>query len=190
MRYHRLLQRISLTRNEAMALTGLSVLLVIGMVVRAVQQEAVMVSPDAYAELDRLFFERSVRSDSLEAGTGVTARQPASGVADTLGRERMGPGRVPQALHVEDVPANAADASTSVVMRIDINRASAAEWESLPRIGPKIAERILAFRAAQGPFLAVDDLQQVRGIGEKTLERIRPHVYVLAESISRKTPVP
>ena len=56
---HRLQQRLSLTKHEAMALTCLSGLFIIGIIVRQVQQQAILVPPDAYDELDRIFFERS-----------------------------------------------------------------------------------------------------------------------------------
>ncbi len=53
-------------------------------------------------------------------------------------------------------------------LRISINTASARELEQLPRIGPKMAERIIAER----PFNSVNDLLKVKGIGEKTLEQL------------------
>jgi competence protein ComEA len=58
---------------------------------------------------------------------------------------------------------------------IDVNRASAAELQRLPGIGPKLAERILAARE-KAPFKSVNDLRKVSGIGPKTLEKLRPFV--------------
>ena len=60
---------------------------------------------------------------------------------------------------------------------IDLNRASAEELESLPSIGPALAARIIEYRE-QHPFRTVDDLDQVKGIGPKTLEAVRPFVIV------------
>ena len=57
---------------------------------------------------------------------------------------------------------------------IDVERAAAAEWERLPGIGPSLAARIVADRAERGPFHTLEGLLRVRGIGPKTLERIRP----------------
>ncbi|MFI6574873.1 helix-hairpin-helix domain-containing protein [Nocardiopsis sp. NPDC050513] len=59
---------------------------------------------------------------------------------------------------------------------VDINRADAAALTALPRIGEVIAAEIVAHRAANGPFASVDDLVEVNGIGERTLETLRPHV--------------
>lgn len=61
---------------------------------------------------------------------------------------------------------------------LNINTASAAQLELLPGIGPALAQRIIADRAERGPFLSVDDLDRVRGIGPRTLERLRPLIRV------------
>lgn len=60
---------------------------------------------------------------------------------------------------------------------IDLNRATVDQLQTLPGIGPKYAEAIVAYRA-QRPFATVDDLQNVRGIGSKRLESLRPLVTV------------
>lgn len=59
---------------------------------------------------------------------------------------------------------------------VDPNRASAAELERLPGIGPALAERIVAWREANGPFRTLEDLVRVYGIGPATLARIRPYL--------------
>ena len=61
---------------------------------------------------------------------------------------------------------------------LDINSATAKELQVLPGIGPKIAQRIVDYREAHGPFTSVDDLSKVKGIGAKKLEKIRPFVKV------------
>ncbi len=61
---------------------------------------------------------------------------------------------------------------------VDLNRATAAELESLPGVGPALAGRIVALRARKGRFARVDDLLEVAGIGPATLERIRKRVRV------------
>lgn len=61
---------------------------------------------------------------------------------------------------------------------ISLNRASAADLESLPGVGPVLAERIEAFREANGPFGEVEDLLQVPGIGEAKLASMRDLVRV------------
>ena len=57
--------------------------------------------------------------------------------------------------------------------RVDLNRAHARELESLPGIGPRLAQRIIEDRQTVGLFLRPEDLLRVRGIGPATLARIR-----------------
>ena len=56
---------------------------------------------------------------------------------------------------------------------ININTASAAQLETLPGIGPILAQRIVDHRGAQGPFTAVEDIMKVQGIGEALFNEIR-----------------
>lgn len=62
--------------------------------------------------------------------------------------------------------------------RVAINRATASELESLPGIGPVLAERIVAYRDEHGPFSAVEDLLSVSGIGERKLDSLRDYIRV------------
>jgi len=59
---------------------------------------------------------------------------------------------------------------------LELNRAGAAELACLPGIGPALAGRIVADRAARGPYRRVEDLDRVRGVGERLIARIRPLV--------------
>ncbi len=56
---------------------------------------------------------------------------------------------------------------------ISISRADSATLQTLPRVGPATAERIIAWREAHGPFRSVDDLLAISGIGPATLEGFR-----------------
>lgn len=59
---------------------------------------------------------------------------------------------------------------------IEPNRATAVELDRLPGVGAATAEAIVDARAERGPFLELEDLLEVRGIGPATLERLRPHL--------------
>jgi comEA protein len=59
---------------------------------------------------------------------------------------------------------------------IDINAANEKELEKLPRIGPAMAKRIIEYRNTKGPFKSLDDLTNVKGIGNKTLNLIKPYL--------------
>lgn len=71
----------------------------------------------------------------------------------------------------EFVPAGATFA-------VDLNAADRAELMQVPGVGPSLADAILTHRRDRGPFAAVDDLHAVKGIGGKTLDKIRPFVTV------------
>jgi competence protein ComEA len=61
---------------------------------------------------------------------------------------------------------------------VNINTASQAELELLPGIGPKTAQKIIEFREINGPFLSIEAILDVPGIGEKTLSEIRDLITV------------
>lgn len=61
---------------------------------------------------------------------------------------------------------------------ININAASAAELETLTGIGPTLAQRIVEYREAHGPFAAIDDIMGVRGIGEGLFDEIKDLITV------------
>jgi competence protein ComEA len=62
--------------------------------------------------------------------------------------------------------------------RLNLNTASAEDLERLPKVGPSLAARIVAFREKFGPFTTVDSLVRVPGIGPATLAMLRDKVTV------------
>ena len=64
-----------------------------------------------------------------------------------------------------------------VDFQLDVNAADWPEFTLLPGIGETLARRIVEHRAQHGPFRTVDQLTEVKGIGPKTLRRIRPYLH-------------
>jgi comEA protein len=62
--------------------------------------------------------------------------------------------------------------------KVNINTASLQELQNLPRIGPKIAQRILDYRKQNGSFKKVEELMKVKGIGEKVFNRLKDLIVV------------
>ncbi|MFG0336242.1 MAG: ComEA family DNA-binding protein [Maioricimonas sp. JB049] len=68
--------------------------------------------------------------------------------------------------------------------RVDVNSATWVEFLLLEGIGEQLARRIVADREQNGPFTSIDDLERVRGIGPRTLARIRPGLQCLSPESS------
>ena len=85
--------------------------------------------------------------------------------------------RAPEAL-VRELPEPAPEPEPDPAARLELNRATRAELEALPGIGPVLAERIVAWRSANGPFVSVEQIMDVEGIGEKKLAELRDSIYV------------
>ncbi|MFO0714534.1 MAG: helix-hairpin-helix domain-containing protein [Sandaracinus sp.] len=106
---------------------------------------------------------RPVRSSPLAALGALLALLAIS----TLAQEE----RAPQ---LERPPAASRRLATAGPM--DVNHASAAELETLPRVGPALAARIVARREERGPFTDLAQLDEVPGIGPAVLEALRGRI--------------
>lgn len=85
--------------------------------------------------------------------------------------------------------ADTSDAATG--KKININQASAKELANLPRIGEKVADRIVDYRQSHGSFARVEDLMEVKGIGEKLFVTLKPYLSLsgpttLSQKVSSK----
>jgi len=129
------------------------------------------VGPDGPTFVERLRALEEGAAARSEAG--LDARSLAAGA----GRRETGPGRDPSALGA-DAPEPSISAPRRSELpplgRLDVDRATAADFERLPGIGPALAARIVADRASNGPFGRPTGLLRVRGIGPKTVDRLRP----------------
>jgi competence protein ComEA len=79
---------------------------------------------------------------------------------------------------VQDAPRSSDLVVPAISYPININTASQAELESLPGIGPALAQAIIEYRQAHGPFKTIEEIIDVSGIGPKTFEKIKALITV------------
>lgn len=128
----------------------------------------------------------SIVRDALESAGGATVGADVSGLnlaaAVSDGSRIEVPLRAPTATATRPgdrpvstpVAGRPVDAGAAVAGLIDLNTATAAELERLPRIGPAMAERIIAGR----PYARIEDILRVRGIGPATFQQIKGLITV------------
>ena len=77
-------------------------------------------------------------------------------------------------------PASSKAAATTAI--VNINTASASDLEALPGIGAKTAARIVEYRQKNGPFKKIEELMNVRGVGEKNFLKLKPQITIASKA--------
>jgi len=75
-----------------------------------------------------------------------------------------------------------ASSATGAAGVVNINTASANDLEGLPGIGAKTAARIVEYRQKNGPFKKIEELMNVRGVGEKNFLKLKPQISIAAKA--------
>lgn len=88
---------------------------------------------------------------------------------------------MPPVYPTKEVPAFQTESTSTQPLQLNLNTASVDELTAIDGIGDTKATAIVSYREENGPFLRVDDLIYVNGIGEATLEHVRPFLYVKSE---------
>ena len=113
-------------------------------------------------------------ADAVGAAGGFTHDADANSVNLAA---KLTDGQQIQVLALGEIGATNSEA-TSTDSLININSASLELLQTLSGIGPSRAQDIIDYREANGPFLRIEDIVKVRGIGEKTFEAILEHITV------------
>lgn len=150
-RLYRLQQRLSISRGESIVVVTLFGLFMLGLAAQHFQQRHQPVEESAYTATDRRFQEQ----------------------IKTL----PGPNRPGRPASDNNEPAEAPAEKPSQFV-LDLNAATPAELEQLPGIGPVLSARIEQYRLQHGPFQRIEEITRVQGIGEKTLDDLKPMLVV------------
>lgn len=87
-------------------------------------------------------------------------------------------GQAGQAGQAGQTQSSETDGGASGSGKVNINRASAVELETITGVGPKLAAAIVEYRTSHGPFASIDQLSEVKGIGPAKLASIREQVVL------------
>jgi len=85
-----------------------------------------------------------------------------------------------------DAPKEAKKEKAKMEGVVNINTATSEQLQLLPGIGEKKAERIIKYREKKGDFKAIEDIKNVKGIGDKLLEKIKDNIVVEGETTAKE----
>jgi competence protein ComEA len=119
---------------------------------------------------------KSLVNDALQAAGGATAEADLEKI--NLAQEV----RDQQQIHVprkgEAAPQPPVPGGSPAAKKININTATLADLDTLPKIGPITAQHIVDYRTKNGPFKKIEDLKNVSGIGDATFEGLKDLITV------------
>lgn len=163
-----LIERLEISRNERITITLLliSVTLLSGLVL--LKHPVANYDPAHYSELEEIFAEKS-RSIQEENDELLARYVPSTVVIE---EQKDDPDQIAGSPVSDLVPERVIVVSDSV----NINSADREELQKLPGIGPAYADRIVEWRDENGLFTSPDQLLEIKGIGERRLEKLLPYI--------------
>lgn len=158
------LEKLEIKRSERIAVSVLMIILVLLSGIRLIQKPSTNYDEKQYQEMEQVFKEKSKKiqeeRDLILARYEPNRQVPVSS----------------SVMEEQDVAVSEADTTDQdqPVELVNINMATREQLQVLPGIGPAYAGRIVEWRKENGSFTAKDQLIEIKGIGEKRLEKIKP----------------
>ena len=126
-------------------------------------------SEEEYAKLEKMFEHKS-RELKQDRDVILARYEPLENKSEVVKMERQ-----PEMVLTDTIPPPTKETESNTAGNlVDINAASASELQKLPGIGPAYSKRIVEWRNENGPFTSIDQLLEIKGIGEKRLANIKP----------------
>lgn len=162
------LEKLEIKRNERIAVSVLLILLVAFSGALTFINPQANYSEDEYRKLEKIFREKSEKIEAEKALIMARYEPDREMPVAASVMENFEPESIAQDTTVEESLTNGSGEL------ININTAGSEKLQELPGIGPAYAGRIVAWRQENGAFTSKDQLLEIKGIGEKRLERIKP----------------
>lgn len=171
------MEKLQVTPGERRAVSVLLVMLTILTGGRAAVDAELYADEDHYDEILHIYRERTEKMMEEEkkrmeryypASESVADNQPVKLPADTVTADTVG-----------SIESDQGDSpSQEDITAININTADEETLQELPGVGPVYSRRIVAYREEHDGFNSVEELIEIKGIGEKTLEKLKPLVAI------------
>ncbi|RNC83415.1 MAG: helix-hairpin-helix domain-containing protein [Balneola sp.] len=147
--------KLNITHTERVTVSSLILVIVLLSVIQILIKEKVVPPPENHAQILEEFERKTALIGQKEAGQ-LEKYSPSDSLI------------IAQQLSGIEIK----------LASINLNTATLQELESLPGIGKSYAQRIIEYRETNGPFTSVEELVNVKGIGDKTLEKIKPFLII------------
>lgn len=156
---------LQIGKQERVSITILFLLVIIALFVSTLITEKVVPTPENHAGILEEFNRRSAELDREKVEIAKKYNPEIEKEEEVVAAKEKAETPILDNTEVKEIPKI-----------VSINSATITELESLPGIGTTYATRIIEFRETNGDFTSVEDLVKVRGIGAKTLEKIKPFI--------------
>ncbi len=159
------IEKLQISRKERLAFTAMLILLFMLLLLNFWVQSTFNYDQERYDDIVAEFEKRSAIIEQQEKEL-EQKYNPSFTVSEA---------QIPDTEPVEEEPATD-DETLPVISIVNINTATSAELQTLDGIGPTYAERIIEYRQLNNGFDSIDELINIKGIGEKRLANIRPFI--------------